>query len=303
MVILNSLDINMLKTRQGKKYYILIINFIKLTQKIPSKLEAITSESCNNNMLTRKTNSFNQRGSKYHSILFSINRLQSKKTHLIELRHQEKHDNLIIEKRLCDCTQRNPNEIIKNLTNIALTQDKISVLELALKHGVLLRPKNSDMITIAENVWEQIENHNILKDNHISKVRAQTALKSFTYNCFDLDIKHYISDNKMIKVLQNIKEKCLILKPDKGQGIVLIDKTGYYNSMECLFNDTRKFTLLQEDPTLRNLSTVQTYLNTLHKRNEINLEDKNLMRPKFAQIGCAHGSRKIHKGYQDIPPF
>ena len=58
--------------------------------------------------------------------------------------------------------------------------------------------------------------------------------------------------------------------------------------MERLFNDTRKFTLLQEDPALRNLSTVQTYLNTLNKRNEIALEDKNLMRPKFAQIGRAH---------------
>ena len=242
---------------------------------------------------------------KYHSILFSINRLQSQKTQLIELRHQKKHDNLIIEKRLCDCTQRNPNpnKTITNLTNITLTQDEISVLKLGLKHGVLLRPKEPEMIAIAENVWEQIEKHNILKDNHISKVTAQTALKSITCNCLDLDIKQYISDNKMIKVLRNIKEKCLILKPDKGQGIVLIDKTGYYNSMERLFNDTRKFTLLQEDPTLRNLSTVETYLNTLHKRNEINIEDKNLMRPKFAQIGCAHGLRKIHKGYQDIPPF
>ena len=36
------------------------------------------------------------------------------------------------------------------------------------------------MIAIAENVKEQIEKHNIVKDNHISKVRAQTALKSFT---------------------------------------------------------------------------------------------------------------------------
>ena len=100
------------------------------------------------------------------------------------------------------------------------------------------------MIAIAENVWKQIEKHNILKDNHISKVRAQTALKSITCNCLDLDIKQYISDNKMIKVLRNIKEKCLILKPDKGQGIVLIDKTDYYNSTESLFNDTSKFTLL-----------------------------------------------------------
>ena len=43
--------------------------------------------------------------------------------------------------------------------------------------------------------------HNILKDNHISKVRAQTALKPFTYNCLDLDIKQYFSDDEMIKVL------------------------------------------------------------------------------------------------------
>ena len=138
------------------------------------------------------------------------------------------------------------------------------------------------MITIAKNVQEQIQQHNILKDNHISKVRAQTALKSFHItNCLDLDIKQYILDNKMVKVLRNIKEKCLILKPDKDQGIVLIDKNDYYNSMERLFNDTIKFMLLQEDPKLRNLSTVQTYLNTLQKRNEITLEDKNLMRPKF----------------------
>ena len=62
-----------------------------------------------------------------------------------------------------------------------------------------------------------------------------------------------------------------LLKSDKGQGTVLIDKTDYYNSMERLFNDTSKFTLFQEDPTLRNLSTVQTHLNKLQKRNEITL--------------------------------
>ena len=137
--------------------------------------------------------------------------------------------------------------------------------------GVLLKLREPEMIAIAENVREQIEKNNILKDNHISKVRAQTALKSFTYNCLNLDIKQYISDNKMVKVLRNIKEKCLILKSDKGQGTVLIDKTDYYNSMEHLFNDTSKFTLFQEDPTLRNLSTVQTHLNKLQKRNEITL--------------------------------
>ena len=32
-----------------------------------------------------------------------------------------------------------------------------SVLELGLKHVVLLRPKEPEMITIVENVWEQME--------------------------------------------------------------------------------------------------------------------------------------------------
>ena len=93
-----------------------------------------------------------------------------------------------------------------------MTQDETSVLELGLKHGVLLRPKELKMFAIAKNVWEQIEKHNILKGNCISKV-SSNCIK--IVHCLDLNIKQYISDNKMIKVSQNIKEKCLILKPDK----------------------------------------------------------------------------------------
>ena len=50
---------------------------------------------------------------------------------------------------------------------------------------------------------------------------------------------------------------------------------------------------------------MQTYHDTLQKRNEIILEDKTLMRPKFAQIERAHGLPKIHTDclYQDTPPF
>ena len=82
---------------------------------------------------------------KYHSILFSINCLQSKKTHLIELRRQKKHDNLIIEKRLYDCTQRNSNKVMKNLTNITLTQEE---MRFGLKHGVALRSKNLKLLQL-----------------------------------------------------------------------------------------------------------------------------------------------------------
>ena len=46
----------------------------------------------------------------------------------------------------------NPNKIIKNLTNIDLRNDKISVLELDLKHAVFIQLKKAEMIVIVKNV-------------------------------------------------------------------------------------------------------------------------------------------------------
>ena len=166
-----------------------------------------------------------------------------------------------------------------------------------------MRPKEPEMIAIVENVWEQIQNHGILKNNPISKVRAKTVLKYFTYNYFDFDVTQFISDNKITKTLRKLKDKCLILKPNKGEGIVLVNRDDCNNSLENLFNDTSKIQLLDDDPTIRNLSTAQSYLNTLYNRQKITLEDKDAMRPKFAQVGRAHGLPKIHKSCHHFSPF
>ena len=79
---------------------------------------------------------------------------------------------------------------------------------------------------------------------------------AFTYNYLDLDIKGFFNDKKKIKTLQNLREKCMILKPDKGQGIVLINKTDYYSPLERLFCDKTKFQVLEKDPTLTNNKTI-----------------------------------------------
>ena len=42
----------------------------------------------------------------------------------------------------------------------------------------------------------------------------------------------------------------MILKPDKGQGIVLVNKDGYIRNIVCLFSDKTKFQVLDKDPTL-----------------------------------------------------
>ena len=95
----------------------------------------------------------------------------------------------------------------------------------------------------------------------------------------------------------------MILKPDIGQGNVLVNKDDYIRNTECLFRKKRKFQVLDKDPTLQSLNTVQNYLNTLFNRGKISNDDKKRMRPKFSQIGRAHGLPKTHKKFEVLLPF
>ena len=152
-----------------------------------------------------------------------------------------------------------------------------------------------------EDVWNQISRQDILKGNHISKSRVQTALRAFTYNYLDIELQDYQLDQKKIRVIRNLKERFAILKPDKGQGVVLLSKDTYTNTVKRIFKDKTKFKMLNHDPTLTNLKTIQNYLKTLLKQGEITEEE--LMHPKFDHIGRAHALPKTHKTFTNVPPF
>ena len=139
----------------------------------------------------------------------------------------------------------------------------------------------AEMVAIMEYVWEQIENSTILKEIHMTRQRVQTALRAFTYNYLDLESKDYHLDRKRVITTQNLREKVMILKPDKGKGIVLVSKYDYIGNIEFLFSDKTKCQVLDKDPTLQSLNTVQNYLNKLFNRGEISNDGKKLMRPKF----------------------
>ena len=104
-----------------------------------------------------------------------------------------------------------------------------------------------------------------------------------------------------MKVPKELRTK--ILKPDKGQGEVLLKQEDYINCVETLLADRNKFKCIHKDPTTIRLNTVQTYVNTLFNRAEINKEQKKLMKPKAAQTRRVYGLPGIHKPFQHLPKF
>ena len=73
--------------------------------------------------------------------------------------------------------------------------------------------------------------------------------------------------------------------------------------LDELFSNRSKFSVLQEDPTMTCLATLQSYLLNLKNRNEISEEIYNNIRLRNAIIARAHGLPKVHKQYDRIPPF
>ena len=100
---------------------------------------------------------------KYHLIKYSVNRLINQETSTIKVKLDRKFDALIVEKRIRDGINENPNELITNLCGRELTNDEVEVLKLGLKHGFAIRPREDEMIVVAENIWEQIERKGFLK--------------------------------------------------------------------------------------------------------------------------------------------
>ena len=77
----------------------------------------------------------------------------------------------------------------------------------------------------------------------------------------------------------------------------------YYNAVENLFSDPSKFKQIYNDPTPTHLTSLQRYLKQLNKRGELPDAVYNNIRPKHAKIARAHGLPKVHKAFDDIPPF
>ena len=78
-------------------------------------------------------------------------------------------------------------------------------------------------------------------------------------------------------------------------------RSDYLSSVTSLFSDASRFKLLDTDPTPTRLNSLQSFLCTLLQRGEISQSD--FLRPKAAHFGRAHGLPKVHKHYNDLPPF
>ena len=184
-----------------------------------------------------------------------------------------------------------------------MTPEQESVLRFGLKHGLATRPNESDVIASAESIWDQLKTQNLLPDSFIKQQKIKASIKALACNFLDFDDRQLNVDHKRINILKDLRHKYAILSPDKGCGVVILKMADYQSCMMELFADKTKFTKFNVDPTLTQLTTLQNYLRTIYNRGEITNDVYSEVQPQSTQPARAHGLPKIHKDFDNLPPF
>lgn len=73
-----------------------------------------------------------------------------------------------------------------------------------------------------------------------------------------------------------------ILKPDKGNGVVLLSIKDYYTTMKNLFSDHSKFRQIYKDPMPKRFTPLLSYLKQLDKKDKLPDAIYNNISPKHA---------------------
>ena len=91
----------------------------------------------------------------------------------------------------------------------------------------------------------------------------------------------------------------VILPADKGNAMVVMERSDYEGKVRELLNDTSTYHRLPKDPTQAREMKISRMLRELHKKEEITKPIYDRLRPTGSQPPKLYGLPKIHK--QSVP--
>ena len=210
------------------------------------------------------------------------------------------------------------DDLIFNFSNHVLTPAQQSILMKGLNFA--LPPKklrHEDYLLNFELLYRNAVDSKSVKENELDEFKSK--LKSISLQ----SLRFY---NRKKKKLENISEdehnallelaaldNIVIQKADKGNVIVLVNKTDYIQKMEGILGDTTKFkptnfTRLNGDirDILDKEDEVKTFLKSLRDKNIISDQDFAKLVPVGSSPGVLYGLCKVHKNIpqgSNCPPF
>ena len=181
--------------------------------------------------------------------------------------------------------------------SFALPNSKVNFVEHYLAFERTLQILKQTKIPTESNLnWEDL-----------SRSITNTAHTSFAEHP---NVKHTFPKLKpsQYQALKDLKsdETITISRPDKGKGIVIMDKEEYIKKVNLILDDLSKFQKLEEDPfslITKAEDKLQRFLRTLLKEKIITKDSYDFLFAAGSSPGVLYGLPKIHKKGNPLRPI
>ena len=204
-------------------------------------------------------------------------------------------------------------KVITNLSKRKLTPAEAEVLSLGPSFALPnSKAKFVEHYLAFEKTLQSLKQTKISPESNLSWDDISHSISGIAHTSFTehSNSKHIFpklkpSQYQALKDLQS-DDTITISRPDKGKGIVIMDKTEYIEKVNLILNDPSKFKALEDDPFVlitKAEDKLQRFLRTLLKEKIINKESYRFLFASGSSAGVLYGLPKIHKAGNPLRPI
>ena len=190
---------------------------------------------------------------------------------------------------------------IQNLSSVTLTLTEKQALSRGLKFAVPRAPKQPLIDAEFEKFYYQLSDLVPISHDAQAKLKADIVATSKSYGNTSLPKSVLSKDHfDALKSLHK-NTNIVICPPDKGNAVVVIDRSSYNEKMMHILSDKTKFSLdkKQSDCTLDLEKQVSTRLTALVKNGALTEKAAAKLMPRGSCLPRLYGLPKMHK--PDVP--
>ncbi|CAF4119666.1 unnamed protein product, partial [Adineta steineri] len=232
-----------------------------------------------------------------------INKLILKEKEIISERHNKKYLSLNIPINQAEFNQK----LVYNFSYRALTTAEENLLSKGWKYAINLNKYNNlNIKTEFEYMYHCMDKNSLLKNSdkansikallneYVNKIKKKNEKEIPNLNTEELNA---------ITTLLN-EHSLVISKVDKGNAIVVMNKSDYIKKANEILNDDKAFKKLKNNETGKREEELIKFLLQLKRNKMISTDDYKLMRPDTgSRTPEAYFLVKIHKTGQPVRPI
>ena len=160
-----------------------------------------------------------------------------------------------------------------------------------------------------EELYEQLKGNEIYSDNNDGLNIIRSNLKTMAFKAFySFNPFRNSLNSDFIQVLKTLgsDKNLIVLKPDKGNGVVLLNRKDYQEKMMNILNDQSKFQRIDGDwlkIITKNEDKINRLLSKMKNNSDITENEYNAMYATGTVPGTLYGLPKVHKANNPLRPI